>query len=100
MRAVIQRVSKASVKVGNQIIASISQGLLILIGFEELETKEDFKWLTNKIINLRIFNDTKGLMNLSVSDIDGDILVVSQFTLHAWTKKEIDPHLLVQHLFR
>ncbi len=87
MRVVIQRVNSAAVKVNNDIISSINDGLLLLIGFEAEETTADMQWLANKIINLRIFNDNNGLMNLSVADINGDILVVSQFTLYAWTKK-------------
>ncbi|HOY91109.1 MAG TPA: D-aminoacyl-tRNA deacylase, partial [Bacteroidales bacterium] len=87
MRVVIQRVNTAAVKVNNDIISSINDGLLLLIGFEAEETTADMQWLANKIINLRIFNDNNGLMNLSVADINGDILVVSQFTLYAWTKK-------------
>jgi len=87
MRVVIQRVNTAAVKVNNDIISSINDGLLLLIGFEAEETTADMQWLVNKIINLRIFNDNNGLMNLSVADINGDILVVSQFTLYAWTKK-------------
>lgn len=87
MRVVIQRVTNASVQVDNNIVSFINNGLLLLVGFEEVETIQDMQWLANKIINLRIFNDKDGLMNLSVSDINGDILVVSQFTLYAWTKK-------------
>jgi D-tyrosyl-tRNA(Tyr) deacylase len=87
MRVVIQRVTNASVQVDTNIVSSINNGLLLLVGFEEVETIQDMQWLANKIINLRIFNDKDGLMNLSVSDINGDILVVSQFTLYAWTKK-------------
>jgi D-tyrosyl-tRNA(Tyr) deacylase len=87
MRVVIQRVTNASVQVDTNIVSFINNGLLLLVGFEEVETIQDMQWLANKIINLRIFNDKDGLMNLSVSDINGDILVVSQFTLYAWTKK-------------
>lgn len=87
MRVVIQRVTNASVQVNTNIISSINNGLLLLVGFEEDEAIQDMQWLANKIINLRIFNDSDGLMNLSVADINGDILVVSQFTLYAWTKK-------------
>ena len=85
MRTVLQRVSKASVTVDGQIISSIDEGLLILLGVEDADTKEDIDWLTNKI--LRIFNDENEVMNRSVMDVDGEIIVVSQFTLHAQTKK-------------
>ncbi len=87
MKAVIQRVSQASVTIENKIVAQINQGLLILIGIEDLDNQEDINWLTSKIANLRIFADEKDVMNLSVKDIDGEIIVVSQFTLHAATKK-------------
>ena len=87
MRAVIQRVSKASVKVYDKITGQIDKGLLVLIGIEDADTKEDIEWLSSKICNLRIFDDKQGVMNLSVKDIGGDILLVSQFTLHASTKK-------------
>lgn len=87
MRAVIQRVSHASVKVEEKITGEIKNGLLILLGIEDADTKEDIEWLSSKIVNLRIFNDANGVMNISIKDIDGDILLVSQFTLHASTKK-------------
>lgn len=87
MKAVIQRVSNASVTVNEQVRSSIKTGLLILLGMENLDGDEDVLWLTKKIAQLRIFNDKDGIMNLSVLDIDGDALVVSQFTLHAKTKK-------------
>lgn len=87
MRVVIQRVSEASVTVNNSITGSIQQGLLVLIGIEDADTTEDVVWLSNKICNLRIFNDSEGVMNKSIIDISGDILLVSQFTLHASTKK-------------
>ncbi|USD25839.1 D-aminoacyl-tRNA deacylase [Flagellimonas marinaquae] len=87
MRTVLQRVSKASVAVDGKMISSIGNGLLILLGIEDADTKEDIDWLTNKVLNLRIFNDENGVMNRSVLDTDGDIIVVSQFTLHASTKK-------------
>lgn len=87
MRAVIQRVSQASVTINHLLFCSINQGLLILISLEDSDTEEDVKWLTNKILNLRIFNDNDSIMNLSVKDIYGELLVVSQFTLHAATKK-------------
>lgn len=87
MRVVIQRVSKASVKVDNKVAGKIEQGLLVLIGIEDADTVEDIHWVSNKIVNLRIFSDENGVMNKSVKDIEGNILLVSQFTLHASTKK-------------
>lgn len=87
MRAVIQRVAQASVTVDGKITGSIQQGLLVLLGIEDADTMEDITWLSNKIVNLRIFNDTAGVMNLSVKETGGGILLVSQFTLHASTKK-------------
>jgi len=87
MRAVIQRVSRATVKINTEVKASIKNGLLVLLGIESEDSREDIDWLTTKIARLRIFNDDNGVMNLSVQDIDGDIIVVSQFTLHASTKK-------------
>jgi D-tyrosyl-tRNA(Tyr) deacylase len=87
MKAVIQRVSEASVTIEKNIVAQIKKGLLILIGIEDLDNQEDINWLTSKITNLRIFADEKDVMNLSVKDIQGEIIVVSQFTLHAATKK-------------
>lgn len=87
MKAVIQRVLEASVTIDSKIVASIQKGLLILIGIEEADNQEDINWLTSKIANLRIFADENEVMNLSVKDIDGEIIVVSQFTLHAATKK-------------
>jgi D-aminoacyl-tRNA deacylase len=87
MRAVIQRVTRASVTVEDNITGSIGMGLLVLIGIEDADDQEDINWLSNKICNLRIFSDPEGLMNLSVKDVNGDILLVSQFTLHAATKK-------------
>jgi len=87
MRAVIQRVTSASVTIDNKIHSQIGNGLLVLLGIEDADTKEDIEWLSSKIIHLRIFNDGDGVMNVSVKDKDGDILVVSQFTLHASTKK-------------
>jgi D-tyrosyl-tRNA(Tyr) deacylase len=87
MKAVIQRVSKASVTIGDKKVANILCGVLILLGIEESDTQEDINWLSNKIINLRIFNDEKGIMNNSLLDCNGDVIVVSQFTLHASTKK-------------
>jgi len=87
MRILIQRVSEASVEIDKKIKSSIEQGLLILVGIEELDTTEDSEWLAGKAAGLRIFDDEHGVMNRSVQDIDGGILVVSQFTLHAMTKK-------------
>lgn len=87
MRIVIQRVSKAAVKVDGKILSAINHGMLILVGIEDSDTNEDIVWLTNKIIQLRIFDDENGVMNLSVKDVAGDVIVVSQFTLHASTKK-------------
>ena len=87
MRAVIQRVSEASVTIENNIRSAIQKGLLILVGIEDADNAEDLTWLSGKITQLRIFNDADGVMNLSVKDIEGDILLVSQFTLHASTKK-------------
>ncbi|MAU17274.1 MAG: D-tyrosyl-tRNA(Tyr) deacylase [Muricauda sp.] len=87
MRTVLQRVSKASVTVDGEIVSSIGNGLLVLLGVEDADAKEDIEWLTQKIANLRIFNDGNGVMNRSVMDVGGDIIVVSQFTLHAQTKK-------------
>ena len=87
MRAVIQRVSKASVTIDGNVHSCIQQGLLVLIGIEDADEAEDIAWLSSKIVNLRIFNDPAGVMNLSLIDVGGDILLVSQFTLHASTKK-------------
>jgi D-aminoacyl-tRNA deacylase len=87
MRAVIQKVSEASVTIDEKIHSSISRGLLVLVGFEESDTNEDIEWLSAKISNLRIFNDDKGIMNLSVKEVSGEVLIVSQFTLHASTRK-------------
>lgn len=87
MKAVIQRVSESSVTINNEIVAQIEHGLLVLVGIEDADTKEDIDWLTSKIVNLRIFGDENQVMNLSVKDIKGEMLVVSQFTLHALTKK-------------
>ena len=87
MRAVIQRVSKASVTINDKIHSQIREGLLVLLGIEVSDTTEDIKWLSGKIVNLRIFNDKNGVMNVSVTDKKGEILLISQFTLHASTKK-------------
>ncbi len=87
MRATIQRVATASVKVDRKIISDSSNGLLIFVGSEEADSEEDRKWLSNKIANLRIFNDAQDVMNLSLLQVNGEALVISQFTLHASTKK-------------
>ena len=87
MRTVIQRVTKASVKVEGKLISSIGSGLLLLLGVSDEDTTEDIDWLVRKVLNLRVFNDEDGVMNKSVMDIAGDVIVVSQFTLHASTKK-------------
>ena len=87
MKVVIQRVSQASVTINNEQVASIKPGLLVLLGVVNEDTQDDINWLCNKIVNLRIFADDKDLMNLSLLDVAGDVVVVSQFTLHANTKK-------------
>lgn len=87
MRVVLQRVTSASVSISGELHSSINGGILMLVGIEQEDTTSDLEWLSNKIINLRIFNDDNGVMNLSVKDTDGEMLVVSQFTLHASTKK-------------
>ena len=87
MKVVVQRVSDASLAIGNKMKASIGKGLLILAGFEETDAEEDLDWMVRKLMNLRIFNDEEGVMNLSVKDVHGEALIVSQFTLHASTKK-------------
>ncbi|NER18805.1 D-aminoacyl-tRNA deacylase [Spongiivirga citrea] len=87
MKVVIQRVSQASVTIDNKEVASIKAGLLVLLGIVDDDTEQDIIWLCNKIINLRIFNDENEVMNKSLLDIDGEVIVVSQFTLHASTKK-------------
>ena len=94
MRAVIQRVKNASCTVDNQITGQIQKGLMILLGVEEADTTEDLKWLGQKFINLRIFEDEQGLMNKSIQDIDGNILLISQFTLFAQTKKGNRPSFI------
>jgi D-tyrosyl-tRNA(Tyr) deacylase len=94
MRAVLQRVSKGSVTVDGNVTGQIARGLLVLLGIEDADTDEDIRWLSGKIVNLRIFNDESGVMNKSVSDVAGDILLVSQFTLHASTKKGNRPSYL------
>lgn len=87
MRILIQRVNEASVEIDNKIKSSIQIGLLVLVGIEDTDKMEDSEWLAAKVLNLRIFDDVQGVMNLSVLDVKGEILVISQFTLHAQTKK-------------
>jgi D-aminoacyl-tRNA deacylase len=87
MRAVIQRVRRASVTIGEEVFSSIGEGLLVLAGIEDADTTEDVDWLSSKIVQLRIFDDANGVMNIPVTDVNGSILAVSQFTLHAKTKK-------------
>ena len=87
MRVVIQKVTEASVSIENQTVASIDKGLLVLVGIEDTDTNDDIAWLSSKIVNLRVFDDDNGVMNLSVKEVEGEVLIVSQFTLHASTKK-------------
>lgn len=87
MRVVIQKITHASVDIEKQTVASINKGLLVLVGIEDNNTDEDIAWLSAKIVNLRVFEDENDVMNLSVKDVDGEVLIVSQFTLHAATKK-------------
>jgi D-aminoacyl-tRNA deacylase len=87
MRVVIQKVKEAKVTIEGRLISAIGKGLLVLLGIEDNDTEEDITWLTKKLVLLRLFNDENGIMNLSVTEVGGDILVVSQFTLHASTKK-------------
>jgi len=87
MRVVIQRVLEASVVVDEKVVGAIKNGLLVLLGIEDADTEEDIHWLSNKIVGLRLFDDAEGVMNLSIKDIEGDILLISQFTLMASTKK-------------
>lgn len=94
MRVVIQRVSEASVTIDGAVKSKIQSGLLVLAGFEETDTPEDLQWTAAKLVNLRIFGDSDGLMNLSVKDVSGDIIIVSQFTLHALTKKGNRPSFI------
>lgn len=94
MRTIIQRVKSANVEVDNKIIGKINKGLLILVGFEDEDNQNDIEWIVKKISNLRIFGDSEGKMNLSVKDVDGEILLVSQFTLQASTKKGNRPSFI------
>ena len=94
MRAVIQRVSKASVTVDGKIKDAIAKGLLVLLGIENEDSNEDIEWLSSKIVNMRIFSDANGLMNLALKEVDGNILLISQFTLHASTKKGNRPSFI------
>lgn len=94
MKAVIQRVTEASVTINNEKVADIGQGLLVLVGIEDADTQEDIDWLTAKISQIRIFNDENEVMNQSVQEVKGDVIVVSQFTLHASTKKGNRPSYL------
>ena len=87
MKAIIQRVSSCSVTIDNKVVAVIQKGLLVLVGFEDADNNEDLNWLTLKIANLRIFGDENEVMNLSLKEVGGDMIIVSQFTLHANTKK-------------
>ena len=87
MKVVIQRVNEASVSIEGKVAGSIQKGLLVLLGIETADTQEDVVWLANKIVNMRIFDDAEGVMNLSVKEVSGQLLLVSQFTLHASTKK-------------
>lgn len=94
MRAVIQRVSKAKVEIDGIIQGSINQGLMILVGIEEADNQEDIEWISSKLVQLRIFGDEAGLMNKSIQDIDGNILLISQFTLFGQTKKGNRPSFI------
>jgi len=94
MRAVIQRVLRSSVEIDGRIVSEIGKGLLVLLAVEDADTDEDIEWLAGKIARLRIFSDPQGLMNLSVQDVGGDVLVVSQFTLYASTKKGNRPSFI------
>lgn len=94
MRIVIQRVSEASVSVGGELISKIEKGMMILLGIEDADTEEDVDWLCNKLTKLRIFSDENGAMNLDINQVEGSFLVVSQFTLHAMTKKGNRPSFI------
>jgi D-tyrosyl-tRNA(Tyr) deacylase len=108
MRVVLQRVAEASVRVNQETVGEIGKGILILLGIEEADSEEDMEWLINKVLNLRIFDDKDGVMNLSINEVKGQILLVSQFTLHASTKKgnrpsyikAAKPDLAKQHYHR
>jgi D-aminoacyl-tRNA deacylase len=95
MRAILQRVLEASVTINQKVMSKINYGLLILIGIEDSDNETDIDWLINKIVNLRIFNDENGIMNISIQDTKGEILVVSQFTLYASTKKGNRPSYII-----
>lgn len=94
MRLVIQRVSKASVTINNMLFSSINNGLMVLVGIEDADDEKDSEWLVQKMVNMRIFSDPEGKMNLSIKDVNGDILLVSQFTLHASTQKGNRPSFI------
>tara|TARA_Y100000385_G_C12969019_1_gene583177 strand:+ start:354 stop:806 length:453 start_codon:yes stop_codon:yes gene_type:complete len=94
MKVVIQRISQASVKVGQEMVGAINEGLLLLVGYEEVDEIEDINWIIKKTINMRIFQDADGKMNLSLKDINAELLLVSQFTLHASTKKGNRPSFI------
>jgi len=94
MRVVVQRVKEASVTIGGKVKSKIDSGLLIFLGIEDEDSREDIEWLNGKVARLRIFGDEKGAMNLSVKDVEGDVIVVSQFTLHASTKKGNRPSFI------
>ena len=94
MRVVIQRTKEASVTVEGKVTGAIQKGLLVLVGIENADSAEDIEWLASKVVNMRIFDDANGVMNLSLKEIDGDLLLVSQFTLHASTKKGNRPSYL------
>lgn len=87
MRVLVQRVSESSVTIDKKVVANIGKGMLVLVGFEEADTKEDIDWMATKLTKLRIYDDSQGVMNLSIQDINGEVAIVSQFTLHAQTKK-------------
>ena len=91
MRIVIQRVAEASVKVEGKVVGAIERGLLVLLGIEDSDGLEDIQWLSNKIVQIRLFDDVNGVMNLGIKEVAGDILLISQFTLHASTKKGYRP---------
>lgn len=94
MRLVIQRVKNASVTIENAVFSSINEGLMVLVGIEDADDEKDIDWLVQKLVNMRIFSDTEGKMNLSVKEINGEVLVVSQFTLHASTQKGNRPSFI------